>query len=104
MATVIGNEYQLEESEHTKTAIVLCDCSSHILTVRYDRDEHLETLDFGIYTSGARGERWPWMDLIRHVWHVFKNRNPYGDWVMLQGTAIRQLQDWFRDLPVPPRS
>lgn len=90
----MGSVTNLSEN---KTLFIPCDCRSEILVIEYDHEYKMA--DVAIYEHGVSlRHKMSLYQRLRYCWHVFFNKKPYADQIMLDNRQLLDLKNFINDL------
>lgn len=67
-----------------------CECGAEVLKVEYD--DECKVFYLGIFQLNRRHY---WWNKLRHIWHILRKGEPYGDEIVLRKNSALELVDYI---------
>lgn len=74
-----------------------CSCGTELLQLEFgEEDDPLgNELYISYYTYGQKGNRYPLMMQLRHIWRIIRHGTPFSDYIILNGDNIGRLKKFL---------
>lgn len=74
-----------------------CSCRTELLQLTFDEEDDSlgNELCISYYTYGQKGNRYPLMMQLRHIWKIIRHGTPFSDCIILNGDDIDRLRKFL---------